>query len=519
MAITWQNVYSPNNAGILNVMQDQSRLVSQGFNDLAGVVNDVGVQKDDARVQNLMNKLQSFKTVDEVKAFEASDEYAQLTGGIVRNENQGKVRGSIDARAQGLRELITGENTFADNISNREQTNNLKAINNPVAIQNAEALAALAPLNNQTAAVNATTGFKEALFKEQNIDQTQSDAVAKSANTRLTTEADAVTLKETAANKPYEDKFTAAIAGKDYASAKTLIDSLQGPAKANALVALQNAQIADATTQRNLTVQQQTDLANNEASIVGLNNKIATINESTAGSQTGQSAIAKLVGDDPKKKAAISELFVKYPQLADLPIAKALTVVQKNMAGFDEWFTSDRTVQAKIKADLDNEIKLNAPFIEANKSSLAQYNQGLERLKKEGDRQFNIVNPGLAAQSAAIKANQDLITKQTQAAKVSLKETAKPTAAVLNQREAETKAQLDIALVDAGQKKELSPATLKFRESQGNATIDNLFGKSSSSLTIGLPKVKIESSEEAARKNISKLQNELKKIQDAKKSK
>lgn len=519
MAITWQNVHSPNNTGILSVMQDQPRIINQSVNDLANVINDVGVKQDDAKVQNLLNKLQSFKTVDEVKAFEGSDEYAQLTSGIVRNENQAKVRGSTDARAQGLREMITNENSFTDGQATRDFNNTKLGFTRPAELVNAEANAALAPKLNQIAAVNAETGFKEALFKEQNIDQTQSDALAKSTNSRLSTEAEAVTLKETAANKPYVDQFNAALNGKDYESAKTVIDSLQGAAKGAAIAALNNAQVADAATQRELAARQQGDLAANESGIVDLNNKIATIKESTIGSQTGQAAVAKLTAGDAKKGAAIAELLVKYPALNDLPIAKALAVVQKNMAGFDEWFTRDSTVQAKIKSDLDSELELNKPFIDANKSSLAQYSQGLERLQKDGNRLYEMYNPGAAAQKAAYIANQDLVAKQTADAKASLKMNAEPTKAVLDQREAETRAQLDIALVESGQKKTLSPTTIKFRAEAGKKTVDSLFGAPTSGGMFGDVINNNSTKSDASQKIIDKLQKELKTIEAAKKSK
>jgi len=150
MAITWQNVFGPDSSNILKGMRESTADMSKTLSGFADMVGEEGDRRDAGRVNNLLTKLQGFKTVEEVEAYQASPEGAAAAAGIFNPENQAKIRAAIDARPTELMQRATakfafGAATDADKIRQQDliELPTVKRIQEAIAANDATALKAL----------------------------------------------------------------------------------------------------------------------------------------------------------------------------------------------------------------------------------------------------------------------------------------------------------------------------------------------------------------------------------------
>ena len=429
MAITWQNVNAPNNAAILSIMQDQPRLIQNSVNDLSKVVGDVGIKQDEARVQNLLNKLSSFKTIGEVKAFEGSDEYAQMAGSIVRNENQAKVRGANDARVQGLRDLVTGENKFNDAEIDRVQNNKLRDIINPEAEANALALAESGDLTRKVAKNRLLAEAELAPIQQTNTlntaIETRKAAEDKLKYTPITEQVNRLRL-----NNDFQGAMDLIKANPDMPNGAALYQDIKTQLQNDAAYSAGLVSAADAAQQK-----KDERVRASRTDVTTANNELINARASTIGSPEGIAKMNEYANPDFSK--AISKLLLDNPKYGQIPnsVIQALANKYDKGTGFfryGEFYADEGELKTNLGIALDKALKNNDLAIKTQQKDITDKTNNVVATTLKADQDYIKANPELAAKAkelsvkrneAKIKAalkEEDKVTKE--AAKATIKD-------------------------------------------------------------------------------------------------
>lgn len=112
MAITWQNVQGRDSAAILSGINQSGANLGESFRDLGALVGQEGDRRDTGRLNNLMAKLQSFKTPEEAEAFGQTPEGQEMMAGLTNEENRAQFQTALAARPGAIRQDITQRQEF-----------------------------------------------------------------------------------------------------------------------------------------------------------------------------------------------------------------------------------------------------------------------------------------------------------------------------------------------------------------------------------------------------------------------
>lgn len=153
MPITWQNINAPSSDSALRGFAVAGQNINSAFDKLGGLVKEAeafnqGVRdrEDESNVLAIKEAYSKAKTPQEVAAVQALME-SRVAG--LSNKGRTAVLGAEDARTAAVQQQIAAQNAFKDGLLKRDRDAQLTAIQHPVAVQNAEAVAANAPLVRQ----------------------------------------------------------------------------------------------------------------------------------------------------------------------------------------------------------------------------------------------------------------------------------------------------------------------------------------------------------------------------------
>jgi hypothetical protein len=372
MAITWRNVNGPSNDGILRALVQQPQVIGDSLNQLGGQLNNISAEQDTARVNNLLAKLDSFKTIDEVNAFEQSEEGQMLRNSIVRNENQAAVRNAPDARIKGIQDGIIANNTFTTNQQAFEQEQLLAPGKRTIAQKTQENDLALLPKTLKVKELKTATDLSNAEFDAETLPTTQNVKKLENAAKKYQAEDTIKAAEYKRENEPYINSVDEFVIADNFEGAKKVAANLVGPDKTVKLAQIKAAEIAYITNKKAIDQIDQNDLSTISNQKIAIYDELTKANNSIISSDVGRTKLlnfldtTSIYGDEnpEENKAAWLKVLNKTDAdgnylYADLPIDAVLSVAAQysDISPNDITLSEERyikTIEAGLKRALNS---------------------------------------------------------------------------------------------------------------------------------------------------------------------